>query len=117
MGLGNITFQKLEAHAENYQPSGSTIYRVVWIYNGLQANQTIRMQDSDDDGQNNDLWTKNSGVNIQSGFPCGLDKGANETGNQSAMNGLYISNVYYPELNGASSAGVQMVLTLIEVES
>jgi hypothetical protein len=41
-----------------------------------------------------------------------MDSGSNVS---AAMNGLYISNEHFVQLNGASSAGNQMVLTLIEV--
>ena len=112
MGLGDISQVSLESHAEAYQPSGSSVFRCVWIYTGLQTNQCIRMMSESDGSIEADLWKKDGGINITSGFPSGMDSGSNVS---AAMNGLYISNEHFVQLNGASSAGNQMVLTLIEV--
>ena len=112
MGLGQISQVSLESHSESYQPSGSSVFRCVWIYTGLQTNQCIRMMSESDGSIEADLWKKDGGINIPSGFPAGMDSGSNVS---AAMNGLYISNEHFVQLNGASSAGNQMVLTLIEV--
>jgi hypothetical protein len=112
MGLGDISQVSLESHAEAYQPSGTSIFRCAYIFTGLQTNQCIRMMSESDASIEADLWKKDGGVNITSGFPAGMDSGSNVS---AAMNGLYISNEHFVQLNGASSAGNQMVLTLIEV--
>ena len=112
MGLGDLSQVSLESHGESYQPSGTSMFRCAYIFTGLQTNQCIRMMSESDASIEADLWKKDGGVNITSGFQAGMDSGSNVS---AAMNGLYISNEHFVQLNGASSAGNQMVLTLIEV--
>jgi len=114
MGLGQISQVALEDHGSSYQASGSSVFRCVWVYTGLQVNQNLRMMSESDASIEAQLWKRDSGINLTSGFPAGMDFGSNVV---DAMNGLYITNEHYPELNGASDAGNQLVMTLIEVVS
>lgn len=114
MAVGSLSFVVLSADNEDYQPASDIIYRVLWINQGGQTNQTIRIKDTDDSNIENHTYKKDNSYASYNAFYLGQD--VSDKGGTFA-NGLYISNQFYLNLSGASDADHECIICLLEVQN
>ena len=114
MSVGSLSFVVLSADNEDYQPASDIIYRVLWINQGGQTNQTIRIKDTDDSGIENHTYKKDNSYASYNAFYLGQDVA--DIGGTYGM-GLYISNQYYLNLSGASASDKEVIICLLEVQN
>ena len=113
MGVGDITAQQLTTDNEDYQPSGTITYRILWVAAGGQTNQTVRLKDTDGSGVHVHLYKKDSGVATYNGFQSGSAEGSPIT--PAGVFGMYINNQYFLNLSGASDSGNAVIFWLLQV--
>ena len=114
MTVGDITFTSLNSDNEDYQPASGIVYRILWINQGGQTNQTIRIKDTSDSNIENHTYKKDGDNASYNGFYLGQD--VSDKGGTFG-NGLYISNQYYLNLSGASDSDKEVIVCLLEVQN
>lgn len=109
---GDLTAVSVDSDNDDYQPSGSIIYRVVWVACGGQTNQALRMKDTSDTNMEVFLYKKDNGFAQYNNLSTGC-QGDTDLGGAAA--GIYINNQYYLNLSGSSDSGNEVIIWLLQV--
>ena len=112
---GTITFQNLTTSGSTYQPSGSTMYKVLWVGIGGQVSNALMVTD----GSKEVLLWKNDGSFTQySGINTGPEEASSSLGQgSSSMAGPYINNTWYLKLESGCTGNRTCLFMLMEMES
>ena len=105
----------MDTDNEDYIPSGTIIYRILFTLSGGQTNQAIRIKNASN-GNEVFAWRKDNDADHYGGFAMGEKNGSG--GNdmyQSAANGCYINADYHLNLSGTSDSGNEVVIWLLQV--
>lgn len=112
MAIGDISAQQLTTDNEDYQPSGTITYRILWVAAGGETNQTVRLKDTDGSGVHVHLYQKDASVKTYNGFQSGSTNTIDTT---AGGFGMYINNQYFLNLSGASTSGNAVIFWLLQV--
>ena len=110
MGIGDITVIGLDTDNEDYIPSGTIIYRILFTLSGGQSNQAIRIKNASN-GNEIFAYKKDSGLDHYGGFAMG----DTEKEGATTANGCYINADYHLNLSGTSDSGNEVVIWLLQV--
>ena len=110
MAIGDITVIGLDTDNEDYIPSGTIIYRILFTLSGGQSNQAIRIKNASN-GNEIFAYKKDSGLDHYGGFAMG----DTEKEGATTANGCYINSAYHLNLSGTSDSGNEVVVWLLQV--
>ena len=110
MAIGDITVIGMDTDNEEYIPSGTITYRILFTLSGGQSNQAIRIKNASN-GNEIYAWKKDSNYDHYGGFMMGDD----EKTTANSANGCYINASYHLNLSGNSDSGNEVVVWLLQV--
>jgi hypothetical protein len=110
LAIGDVTVIGMDTDNEDYIPSGTIIYRILFTLSGGQSNQAIRIKNASN-GNEILAYKKDSGLDHYGGFAMGdaAQEGA------TTANGCYINSAYHLNLSGTSDSGNEVVIWLLQV--
>jgi hypothetical protein len=111
LAIGDITVIGMDTDNEDYIPSATIIYRILFTSSGGQSNQAIRLKNASN-GNENFAWKKDTGFDHYGGFAMG---GQTEDFGATSANGCYINSAYHLNLSGTSDSGNEVILWLMQV--
>lgn len=112
MSAGDLSFQNLTSSGSTYQPSGSTVYKILWCGIGGQSSNAAMILNGSEEVL---LWKNDGSVTWYNGIGNGAENSNDFTNAQ--QNAPYISNTWYIKLESACSGNRTFLMVLMEMES
>jgi hypothetical protein len=110
LAIGDITVIGMDTDNEDYIPSGTIIYRILFSLSGGQSDQAIRIKNASN-GNEVLAWKKDNANDHYGGF----NMGDNGNTNANSANGCYINSAYHLNLSGGSDSGNEVIVWLMQV--